>query len=215
MSGTSPAAARSIIDRAFLRRDAETVARSLLGATLAVAGADGVRRVRLVETEAYVGPHDAACHAARGRTARTAVMFGPAGYAYVYLVYGLHHMLNVVTGPDGDPQAVLLRAAEPLDATVDHRVCRGPGLLAAHLGITRADNGADLCGGEGGDIRAGDDGADARIRLEAGAPPARIGVSARIGVAYAGEWAAAALRFFDADSRAVSGARGRADGKAR
>ncbi|MEO8083461.1 MAG: DNA-3-methyladenine glycosylase, partial [Ardenticatenales bacterium] len=193
MSHTSRSAARPLIDRAFLRRDAETVARDLLGATLAVVGADGVRRVRLVETEAYVGSHDAACHAARGRTARTAVMFGPAGHAYVYLVYGLHHMLNVVTGPDGDPQAVLLRAAEPLDGTAAPRACRGPGLLAAHLGITRADNGVDLCAGDG---RAD---ADARAWIEEGAPPERIGVSARIGVAYAGEWAGAPLRFFDAD----------------
>lgn len=203
-----PAAATDpAIDRAFFRRDAETVARALLGATLTVAGPDGVRRVRLVETEAYVGPHDAACHAARGRTARTAVMFGAAGHAYVYLIYGLHHLLNVVTGPEGDAQAVLLRAGEPMADDAGWRACRGPGLLARHLGLARADNGVDLC--------AGADRPGGRAWFEPGAPPARIGVSPRIGVAYAGEWAAAPLRFFDADSPAVSGPRGRPDGAAR
>lgn len=189
------------IDRAFFARDAETVARALVGATLAVAGTGGVQRVRIVETEAYVGAHDLACHAARGRTARTAVLFGPAGHAYVYLIYGLHHLLNVVTGPAGDAQAVLLRAAEVVrpDQALDVAACRGPGLLARHLGVTRADDGRNAC--------PTDAPAGVRLWFEDGTPPARLAASARIGVDYAGPWAAAPLRFFDPDSRAVSRAR--------
>lgn len=194
------------LDRAFFARDAATVARDLVGATMAVAGPDGIRRVRLVETEAYVGAHDRACHAARGRTARTAVMFGPPGHLYVYLVYGLHELVNVVTGPAGEPQAVLLRAAEPLcapaagDDVVDPLAGRGPGKLARHLALTRADNGADVCAGGGA-------GAGRRCWFARGAPPGRLGVSKRIGIGYAGDWADAPLRFFDPDSRAVSGSR--------
>lgn len=192
---------RAPLDRTFFARDAASVARDLVGATLAVAGPGGVRRVRLVETEAYVGAHDRACHASRGRTPRTTVMFGPPGHLYVYLVYGLHDLVNVVTGPMGDPQAVLLRAAEPLpaaasDDAADAAAGRGPGRLSRHLGLTRADNGADVCAAGGG-----------RCWFEPGAPPARLGVSKRIGVGYAGAWADAPLRFFDADSRAVSGSR--------
>lgn len=202
----------TVLDRASFAREAEAVARDLVGATLAVAGADGVRRVRIVETEAYVGPHDLACHAARGRTARTAVMFGPPGFAYVYLIYGLHHLLNVVTGSEGDAQAVLLRAAEvvgmapgiapAIASSIASSIapgvepCRGPGRLTRHLGIDRLDNGRDVCPAPSS--------GDARIWFEAGHPPGRLAVSPRIGVDYAGAWAAAPLRFFDAGSRAVS-----------
>jgi DNA-3-methyladenine glycosylase len=201
---TAPTVAPSTptpIDRAFFARDAETVARALVGATLAVAGAGSVQRVRIVETEAYVGAHDLACHAARGRTARTAIMFGPAGHAYVYLIYGLHHLLNVVTGPAGDAQAVLLRAAEVVrpDQPLDVAACRGPGLLTRHLGVTRADDGHNVC--------PTDAPVGARLWFEDGTPPGRLATSARIGVDYAGPWAAAPLRFFDPDSRAVSRAR--------
>lgn len=181
---------------AFFARDAETVARELVGATL-VALPSG-RRARIVETEAYVGPHDLACHARAGVTKRTRVLYGPPGRAYVYLVYGMHHLLNVVTGPDGDGQAVLIRAAEPMGFEAD---LSGPAKLTQRLGINvEADNDRDL----------GD-----RIAIEPSTrPPPRIAVGPRIGVDYAGEWTDAPLRFFDADSRAVSGPR-RANDKAR
>lgn len=222
---TPPPAPARALERAFFARDAAAVARDLVGATLAVAGDGGVRRVRLVETEAYVGAHDRACHAARGRTARTAVMFGPAGHLYVYLVYGLHDLVNVVTGAEGDPQAVLLRAAEVVGgdetrlaaagaaargsvgggvamgtAGADPFPCRGPGRLARYLGLSRADDGVDVCA-------VGGRGVAARCWFEAGPPPAAVAVTARIGVAYAGDWAAAPLRFIDPSSRAVSGPR--------
>lgn len=175
--------------RAFYARDAETVARALLGTVLVHRGAEGVvRRARIVETEAYVGSHDLACHAARGRTARTAVMFGPAGYAYVYLVYGMHDMFNVVTGAEGEGQAVLVRAGEALDGW--EAVLRGPGRLARAMGITRALNGADL--------------GRAPLFLTPGSAPRAVVATTRVGVGYAGEWASALLRFYDADSPHVS-----------
>ncbi len=162
----------------FYARDAATVARALLGAIL-VAEADGARRrARITETEAYVGPHDKASHSRHGPTRRNASMFGPPGHAYVYFLYGMHHCLNVVTGLEGDGQAVLLRAAEPLDGW-DARLT-GPALLARAFRVTRADDGADLATG--------------RLRLERGPTPRRIRTGPRVGVAYAGPWARRHLR---------------------
>ena len=168
--------------RAFFARPAATVAEDLLGKHLCI----GTARVRIVETEAYVGPHDAASHS-RTRTRRSAVMFGPPGHAYVYFVYGLHHMLNVVTGPVGSGEAVLLRAAEPV-AGIAGRL-DGPARLAKALGIHRGHDGMDLCG-QGAWFEDG-----TRPMVERGP---------RIGVEYAGAWADAPLRFWDAGSRHVS-----------
>src|SRR5438045_9571784 len=97
--------------RSFYRRDAATVARDLIGTILV----RGRRRARIVETEAYVGEHDLACHASKGRTNRTEVMYGDAGHAYVYFIYGMYDMLNIVTCKATVPQAVLIRSADPLD----------------------------------------------------------------------------------------------------
>jgi DNA-3-methyladenine glycosylase len=116
----------------FFKHDARKVAHELIGTYLVCRRADTVLMNKITETEAYVGPHDLACHASRGRTARTEAMFGPPGTFYVYLVYGLHWMLNVVTGPVGYPAAVLIRS---LGATA------GPGRLTALLGITGVLNG--------------------------------------------------------------------------
>jgi len=177
------------LPRDFYARDAATVARALLGTSLVLRRPDGiVARARVVETEGYVGAQDLACHASRGRTARTAVMFGPAGHAYVYFIYGMYDMLNVVTGPTGDPQAVLIRAAEALAGVAGP--LNGPGRLTRALGITRDLNGADLCVGP--------------LTFEPGPPPAEVIAAPRVGVGYAGPWAAAPLRFYDADSRHVS-----------
>jgi DNA-3-methyladenine glycosylase len=152
-----------------------------------------VRLSRVVEVEAYLGERDAASHARRGPTPRAAIMFGPPGFLYVYLVYGMHHCMNVVTETDGVAGAVLLRAAAPVDeAPAAPRVLAGPGKLCAGLGITRRDNGLDLVAGAG--LYLADD----------GAPRPRRAASARIGVAYAGAWAARKLRFFVAGSPCVS-----------
>jgi DNA-3-methyladenine glycosylase len=179
----------AILPRCFYARDAEVVARDLLGKLLVFKAGDGVtRRARITETEAYVGEHDLASHSSKGRTARNEAMFGPPGRAYVYLIYGMHHCLNVVTGKDGEGQAVLLRAAEPLDGwEVD---LRGPGRLARAFGLTRQHDKADLVRGP--------------LRIQDAPAPARIEATARIGVDYAKDWTHAPLRFHDADSVHVS-----------
>src|SRR5438105_4792106 len=150
-----------------------------------------VRSGRIVETEAYLGPRDLAAHSSRGRTARTEVMYGPPGHAYVYFIYGFWNCLNVVTGAVGVPHAVLLRALEPLEG-VTGRTC-GPGLLCRALHIDRRLNGVDLAG----EVLW-------LARAPAGAPRARIARTPRIGVDYAGEWARRPWRFLDRASAYVS-----------
>ncbi|MHB8419676.1 MAG: DNA-3-methyladenine glycosylase [Myxococcales bacterium] len=181
-----------VFSREFYAQPARDVARQLLGARLVRRLGPRRRAVgRVVEVEAYLGPHDLACHARAGRTARTEVMFGPPGRAYVFLVYGMHHCLNVVTDPEGWPAAVLIRALEPLEGI--RGGTSGPGRLCRALSIDRSLNGADLRGGE--------------LFLEPGTRPPRVRATARIGVDYAGRWARRRLRFLDADSPHVSGGR--------
>jgi DNA-3-methyladenine glycosylase len=203
------------LERTFFARDAATVAKALIGQTLVmrlpVANTSALddderveHRARIVESEAYVGVHDLACHASKGRTKRTEIMFGLAGHAYVYLIYGIHELLNVVTGVEGDGEAVLLRAAEPLTSLANGgfqrgHPLRGPGKLTRSLGVTRALNGHDVC-------RSAYD-ASSVLWFEKAISPEKLGVSARIGVDYAGPWRDAPLRFFDPQSRAVSGPR--------
>lgn len=170
-----------MLPRAFYDRDTATVARDLLGMHL-VHVVDGVARVgRIVETEAYLGPHDLAAHSSKGLTARTRVMFGPPGHAYVYLVYGLHCCLNLVTEGTGSGSAVLLRALEPI-ANLGPRT-RGPGLLCRAMGIDRSHDGVDLLS----------------AALHVVEPPVArrfaIARRPRVGVDYAGPWARRLLRF--------------------
>jgi len=170
----------------FFDQPADRVARKLLGAALVVRSADG-RLVRhlVFETEAYLGAHDLACHGSRGLTPRNATMFGPAGSWYVYLCYGMHWMLNIVTGKEGVPAAVLIRG-------VGEHV--GPGRLTKALGIDRSFD------GQLASRRAG-------LWLEAGGitvPRRLIERTPRIGVAYAGEWAEKPLRFVVDPKRIVS-----------
>jgi DNA-3-methyladenine glycosylase len=184
--------------RSFFERGTLTVARALIGMHLVHDDGHTVRAGRIVETEAYLGPRDLAAHSARGRTPRTEVMFGPAGHAYVYFIYGFWNLMNVVTGPAGVPQAVLLRALEPLAGLAERTW--GPGLLCRALHIDRRLNGADLLSDE--------------LWLEyprARARRVRIARATRIGVDYAGDWAQRPWRFFDRDSPFVStaAARGR------
>jgi DNA-3-methyladenine glycosylase len=184
----------------FFARDTVVVARALLGQLLV--SETGGRRclARIVETEAYVGPDDPACHAAGWRrTARTEVMYGPPGHAYVYFTYGMHWCLNVVTGSAGYPAAVLLRAAEPLDglatmrrrrgAVPDDLLAAGPARLTEALGIDRRLNGHRL--------------AEAPLWLAAGerVPPRRILVGPRVGIKVAVDWP---LRFHIRDDPCVS-----------
>jgi DNA-3-methyladenine glycosylase len=175
----------------FYRRPAEVVARDLLGRYL-IRELDGERVVvRLVETEAYLGAPDRASHAWNGRrTARNASLYLSGGHAYVYFIYGMHHCLNLAAEREGTPGCVLIRAAEPLpSASLAPAACRGPGRLARALGIEVRDSGRSLFEPA------------ARLYLREGPPPRRIGVSARVGITRASE---RPLRFFDADSAAVS-----------
>jgi len=175
--------------RSFYSRPAITVARELIGKILVRRVGTREVRARIVETEAYVGEHDLACHAAKGRTARTEVMFGMGGHAYVYLIYGIHHMLNVVCSVEGDAQAVLIRAAEPLG---EWRVnLTGPGNLARGFQISRSDNRLDLTG-------------DALFIINGCTPPPRVARTQRVGVDFSGHWKNRLLRFLDPDSPAVS-----------
>jgi DNA-3-methyladenine glycosylase len=183
-------AARRRLPRRFYDRDTVLVARELLGMHL-VHVQDGIARVaRIVETEAYLGPHDLAAHSARGLTPRTRVMFGAPGHAYVYLVYGMHHCFNVVTEAQGHAAAVLVRAVEPVANVVGRT--QGPGLLCRALGIDRRLNGADLLGEE------------LFIARPPRGEPLAIVRRPRIGVDYAGAWARRLLRFYIKGNRCVS-----------
>jgi DNA-3-methyladenine glycosylase len=182
---------RMKLPRDFYARSTLLVARQLIGMHLVHDDA-GVRRVgRIVETEAYLGPKDLAAHSARGKTPRNAVMFGPPGHAYVYFIYGFWNCVNVVTREAGVPQAVLLRALEPI-AGVDDKTW-GPGLLCRAMNIDRTLNGADLLG--------------SRLWIERPherKQRVRVTRATRIGVDYSGEWAQRLWRFFAADSPYVS-----------
>ena len=201
--------------RELLAEDTLDAARALLGARL-VRDADGsgtARRVgRIVEVEAYVGEDDRASHARMGPTPRNRVMFGPPGIAYVYLVYGMHHCLNVVTGASPFPAALLVRAVEPVEGidamrlareargrrpVPDMRLAAGPGLVGLAFGLDRSFTGLDLC-----------DGASA-LRLESAPDDAAVPdivTTPRLGIAYAGEpWVSVPWRFLVAGSPSVSG----------
>ena len=154
-----PNVSAGILPREFYDRPTLTVAQELLGKVLVHHTAGGVAAGMIVETEAYIGEDDPACHAAPGPTRRNEPLYGPPGIAYVYLNYGIHYLVNAVTQSDGDPAAVLIRALEPLDGiplmtkrrtSAGRQVpvtdlCRGPGNLTRALGITLAENRLDLC----------------------------------------------------------------------
>ena len=176
--------------RSFYDRDTVKVAHELLGKHL-VHVVGGEERVgRIVEVEAYLGPHDLAAHSARGLTDRTRVMFGPPGHAYVYMIYGMHYCVNVVTQEEGHASAVLLRALEPV-ANLEGRT-QGPALLCKAMGIDKRLNGRDLLSD------------DFHIADPGGAGPIRIVKRPRIGVDYARHWARRLLRFYIYDNPFVS-----------
>lgn len=189
----------------YTRTSVLTVARDLLGKLLVVPAPDGARVSGIiVETEAYRAPQDRASHAYGGRrTRRTETMYALGGTAYVYFVYGMYHQFNVVTGAEDVAHAVLIRALEPVEGVdlmrarrpgrVDHKLTSGPGTLCLALGIDRSHDKADLLG--------------ARVWLEEGPArvrPAAIASGPRIGIDYAGEWAAKPWRFWLRDNAHVS-----------
>ena len=189
----------------YTRANVLTVARQLLGQLLVAPAPDGARVSGIiVETEAYRGPQDRASHAHGGRrTTRTDTMYQMGGTAYVYFVYGMYHQFNVVTNVTGIPHAVLIRALEPVDGTTlmrkrrharsDHNLTNGPGKLCIALGIDRALDRADLLGN--------------RVWIEKGErriPPSAIASGPRIGIDYAGAWAAMPWRFWIGNNPFVS-----------
>ena len=192
------------MNHSFFRQDTVELARKLLGCLLLHRTPDGVAGGMIVETEAYVGAIDKACHAYRNRSERTEIMYYDGGYAYVYFIYGMHHCFNVVTGPEGEGNAVLIRALEPViglelmqqrryTKTVRH-LCSGPGRVCQALGITKNEYGLDLCA------------ADSPLRLirYRYIPDAQIVATPRINVAYAEEAAAWPWRFYVKDNLYVS-----------
>lgn len=189
-------------EAAFYLGDTVELARHLLGKLLVHDTPEGVTGGMIVETEAYVGSLDKACHAWQNRSARTEVMFHAGGVAYVYLIYGMHHCFNVVTGPEGEGNAVLIRALEPVlgvdlmkrrrGTASERNLCSGPGKLCQALAITRADYGADLRHGS------------LRILEYRNIPTSEIAVSARVNVEYAEEAARFPWRFTVRDNPFVS-----------
>lgn len=176
--------------RIFYEQPTLQVARQLLGKYLVV-NDKGTQRVgRIVETEAYQGPKDLAAHSSRGQTDRNQVMFGPAGYVYVYLIYGMWNCVNFVTRSEGIPHAVLIRAVEPV-INLDENT-HGPGLLCKAFNIDRRLNGVDLCSDDAMWVEHRDD------------CVVKIKRAARVGVDYAGDWAHKLWRFYDCDSAYVS-----------
>lgn len=197
-----------ILPRSFYaREDPVQVAIELLGKILRVETGNVVCRGRIVEAEAYGGPKDRASHAWRGRTPRNESMFGRPGTAYVYLCYGIHRMLNIVTAPEGVPAAVLIRGVEPLEGHAqmakrrgfspeDFRLTAGPGALTAALGIRMEWDRSDLVCGP---IRIEDDGMPIRA--------SQIEKRSRVGVNYAGPAARFPWRFSLRNSPWVSRSR--------
>jgi DNA-3-methyladenine glycosylase len=188
------------LDASFYDRPTELVARELLGGILECRTADGVAAARIVETEAYIGEHDLACHAAAGRTTRTAPLYERAGIAYVYFIYGMYWCFNAVTRGENEPSAVLVRAVEPVQgidlmrarrpkAKRDVDLTNGPGKLCLALGIGREHNTVSLQKPPLV-IRPGDT-----------VPDSDVVVTPRIGIT---EWAEAPLRYFIRDNPYVS-----------
>jgi DNA-3-methyladenine glycosylase len=189
------------LPRSFYEQPTLEVAKQLLGKFLVRRHPEGKTVGRIVETEAYIGPQDLACHASKGRTARTDVMFGLAGHAYVYFIYGFYNMLNLVTEAKDYPSAVLIRAVEPvggvelmksrreLDAL--RSLASGPGKLCQAFAIDRSLNGADLCG-------------NALFVEDHGEGAPKFIATPRIGVDYAGKWKSKPYRFLIRGNQFVS-----------
>jgi DNA-3-methyladenine glycosylase len=193
------------LPRSFYDRETEVVSRELLGAVLECVTPEGTTAGVIVETEAYLGEHDPACHAAVGRTKRTSPLYGKPGTAYVYFIYGMYWCVNAVTRREGLPSAVLIRALEPVTgielmrsrrprARSEAELCNGPGKLCLALGITGEQNGVTL------------QRLPLRIRTGISVPDHEVGVTPRIGITRAHDWP---LRWLVADSPYASRSRRR------
>ncbi len=170
------------LNRNFFNRNTVVVARELLGKYLVRKIGRKIIKAKITETEAYCGPTDLACHASKGLTPRTRVMFGLPGHAYVYLIYGMYHCLNIVTEKEGYPAAVLIRAAKIPNSKI--QMTNGPGKLCRELKIDKNLNSADICKSRELWIEDGEE-----------VPKNKIRKSKRIGVEYAGKWKNKLWRF--------------------
>lgn len=190
----------AILPASFYARETEIVAREMLGTILECRTRDGVASGRIVETEAYIGEHDLACHAAAGRTQRTAPLYGPPGIAYVYFIYGMYWCFNAVTRAEGHPSAVLVRAVEPVDgvslmrrrrprAKRDADLTNGPGKLCLALGIEARHNLLSLVV------------SPLVVRADAPVADEDVVVTPRIGISKSAAWP---LRYFVKDNAYVS-----------
>lgn len=186
------------LTRADYARPADELARDLVGKILVHRAGRREYRARIVETEAYMGPPDLASHASKGLTGRTKVLYGTPGHAYVYLIYGMYDLFNIVAGHTGGGQAVLIRAAEPLDGW--QADLRGPGKLTRAMHITLRHNTLDLIG-------------NTIFLIDDHTPPPPLTITPRIGVDYARHWKDAPLRFFATNHPDVSGRRNAARSK--
>ncbi len=199
---------RRPLAQGFYARDTLVVAHDLLGCTLWSETDQGVCAGRIVEAEAYLDQRDPASHAARGRTPRSAIMFGPPGMAYVYLIYGMHHCLNAVTEVEGQAGAVLIRALDPLvgldpmrqrrPGGPDQPLCAGPGRLCRALGIDLDWNGEPLIASSG---KSANNFTLRRVWIADGTKPARVVTGPRVGIRRA---ASEPHRFCDPDSACLS-----------
>ena len=187
------------LNREFYLRDGLTVARELIGKKLVTNLPEGLTSGIIVETEAYMGTIDAASHAYKGKTKRTKIFYGAGGFVYVYLIYGMHFCTNVIANVEGIPEAVLIRALEPVDGVEFMKrrreknnlreLCSGPGKLSKALGVTIDFYGSNLCG--------------EKIFIEDGQPLA-ITATKRINVNYAGEASEYLWRFVASNSKFIS-----------
>lgn len=181
----------SRLGREFFLRDAPTVARDLIGKVIFQKKGEKYLRWRIKEAEAYCGPKDKAAHSYGGRrTQRTEAMYLPGGHLYVYFIYGMYHMLNIVANETGIPEGVLIRAVEPLD--LEGLDTSGPGKLCRVLGITKAHYALDLCDGE------------EMFLVDDGYRPEKIVATTRVGIDYAEEDRFRPWRFYIADNPHVS-----------
>jgi DNA-3-methyladenine glycosylase len=190
------------LPRDFFERDTIIVAQELLGKLLVHESTDGKTVGKIVEVEAYIGPDDKGSHAFKGlRSSRTEIQFGPGGYAYIYLIYGVYHCFNIVTNRENYPEVVLVRALEPVEGmgimtkrrheTNLENLCRGPGKLCQAMDISKKHYGMDLCG-------------DIMYVLDEGSPNINIESSTRINIDYAAEYKIKPWRFFIQGNHFVS-----------
>ena len=188
------------LGRDFYMRDAITVARKLIGKKLVHRSADGITGGIIVEAEAYMGAIDAAAHSFKGRTRRTEIQYAEGGRAYIYMIYGMHICFNVTTNAVDVPEAVLIRALEPVDGIdlmkirrkkkLPKELCNGPGKLTQAMAISMADYGVDLCGNE--------------LFIETTERAVELDAARRINVAYAGAAAEFPWRFLMRNSAFIS-----------